>query len=62
MSVGGALADLQRVFLRASPLDAFAHLAKADDGCRAEFEKALKRASEDEAASVRARVGGLQKD
>ena len=46
----------KRPFLRAWSLDALAHLAKADEGYQMDFEAALKRASEDEAASVRARA------
>jgi len=46
----------KRPFVRAWSLDALAHLAKGQGQYRTNFEVALKRASEDEAASVRARA------
>lgn len=46
----------KRSFLRAWSLDALAHLARAHQAYQAAFEQALQRASEDEAASVRARA------
>lgn len=48
-----------RPFVRAWSLDALAHLARAHDERRADFEAALQRASDDEAASVRARARQL---
>lgn len=48
-----------RPFLRAWSLDALAHLAKAHEAHRADFEAALKAASGDAAASVRARARRL---
>ena len=50
----------KRPFVRAWSLDALGHLAKADEGYRENFEEALRRASEDPSASVRARARGLQ--
>lgn len=49
----------KRPFVRAWSLDALAHLAKAHKEHRADFEAALKQASADGAASVRARARGL---
>ncbi|MEM7701440.1 MAG: hypothetical protein AAF251_05835 [Pseudomonadota bacterium] len=46
----------KRPFLRAWSLDALAHLAREHKAYQADFEKALQRASKDEAASVRARA------
>ena len=50
-----------RPFVRAWALDAMGHVAARDDGLAASFEKALAKAHEDEAASVRARARNIAK-
>ncbi|MEO0591625.1 MAG: hypothetical protein AAFZ11_13860 [Pseudomonadota bacterium] len=52
----GPLLMHKRPFLRAWSLDALAHVAQAHAEYREEFRKALRQASEDPAASVRARA------